>query len=234
MHCSCEAGASGRVDLDADAQWLLRFAADCRSTRTTSIAPNRIVSTQGEPIRNIFFVSSGCVRTFYLYPDGRSITLSYWTAGTMIGLPGLSEAGQTYLWSSETVEPTELLCVSTEKFQEWLASSPRFQRHVLVLMELKVRHLSNISQMLAASSIVSRLGLALQNLCLMHGRRTEGGTLVRIRLTHSDIAEMVGASRQWITRSLQRLRRAGIIDCTGRRIVVLRPDLLTRLDAILR
>lgn len=220
-----------------DLIWLMRSSIGDEiraSSRVVTFAPGAPVTVQGEPIREVYFIKSGYVRTYHLYPDGHAITLSYWTAGMMIGLPGLSPAGRTYLWSSEAVKSTEMYCLPVARFQDCLSASSEFQRAVVGLMELKIRHLSYISQMLAASSVVSRLGLALQSLVLMHGKREESRIAISIRLTHSDIADMVGASRQWINRSLHRLRQAGIIEWSDHRLVVLRPELLPQLATILQ
>jgi CRP/FNR family cyclic AMP-dependent transcriptional regulator len=60
------------------------------------------------------------------------------------------------------------------------------------------------------------------------GRRTPAGIVIARRLTHDDFAEMVGATRQWVSTMLERLTSQGMIDIQRTRIVILDMDRLRR------
>jgi CRP-like cAMP-binding protein len=188
------------------------------------------VAFQGDPIDEVHWIQSGCVRSYHTYADGRRIVLGYWTPGMIIGLPGFSRAGDAYLWSLEAKEETTLISISRRRFHDWIERSAQAQREMLALLEMKISMLSHLAQMLAESSATTRLGLALRRLAYSHGVRRAEAIHINLRLTHSDLAEMIGASRQWTTTKLLKLKRAGIIDISGKRIVIRHLDALETID----
>jgi CRP-like cAMP-binding protein len=80
--------------------------------------------------------------------------------------------------------------------------------------------------MLGTRSISNRLELLLQTLCELYGVAEDGGIAIRAAFSHQDLANMVGATRQWVTISLNRLQEAGVLSFRKREILVCRPDVL--------
>lgn len=70
-----------------------------------------------------------------------------------------------------------------------------------------------------------RLASALRELAGRFGVQDSRGTIITLRLTHADLAELVGASRQRITEQLSEFERAGIIARDGRRLIVVQQRL---------
>ena len=73
----------------------------------------------------------------------------------------------------------------------------------------------------------ARLNKLLVELSERYGRREEGGVLIDLPLPHREIASIVGSTRESITVRLNAMRRAGMIDFVGRKILIknLRKDL---------
>jgi CRP-like cAMP-binding protein len=204
--------------------WASHLSQPFMGQKARRIATRTPVAFQGDPIDEVHWIQSGCVRAYHTYADGRRIVLGYWTPGMIIGLPGFSRSGDAYLWSSEAKEDTTLITISRRRFREWIERSAQTQKELIGLMEMKISMLSHLAQMLAESSATVRLGLALQRLAHSHGVRRAGAIHVNLRLTHSDLAEMIGASRQWTTTKLLALKRDGAIDISGKRVVIRRLD----------
>jgi CRP/FNR family transcriptional regulator, cyclic AMP receptor protein len=59
-----------------------------------------------------------------------------------------------------------------------------------------------------------------------HGVRDAHGTIIDLKITHQELAEMVGTSRETVTRVLTRLRELGIIEIDQRRITLLNANAL--------
>lgn len=70
-----------------------------------------------------------------------------------------------------------------------------------------------------------RLAKTLLLLCADHGRETPKGTLIPLRLTHEDLANMIGTTRETVTTQMNRFRRMGLIKREDGFLVVNRPRL---------
>ena len=72
----------------------------------------------------------------------------------------------------------------------------------------------------------ARVRMALYRLCRSHGRSTETGTRIELRLTHRELANMVGITRETATRALLRLESTKLIQVDERCFVVPDPQRL--------
>ncbi len=66
--------------------------------------------------------------------------------------------------------------------------------------------------------------MGIYDLAKKHGIRDAHGTIIDLKITHQELAEMVGTSRETVTRVLARLRDDGIIEISQRRITLLKPQ----------
>ena len=90
----------------------------------------------------------------------------------------------------------------------------------------KGRCYSTLAQMLGTRSVTERLAHLLLYLCEAFGVEVENGTLIGNSVTHAELANMVEAARQWVTISLKKMERRGVIACHNTTITICRPDLL--------
>jgi CRP-like cAMP-binding protein len=210
-----------------DRAWL-----ESRASRRT-LAPGALLFTQGEPIDDVFIVESGRMKAFYTTPEGQSITFAYWLEGMLMGVPGVS-AGFDHMWTAEAVVETRLLRLARTDLLAVIDRSGTAAKAMIEILEFKSKYLSRLAQLLGTASVADRLRTVLHNLCDLYGVPDEAGIRIGLPLTHADIADMVGASRQWVTVSLGRLEREGVIRVKSRHIIVtgrgeaparLRPDL---------
>src|SRR5947207_506855 len=73
-------------------------------SRILSLAADESVFVQGRPHNGIYLIEQGRVRTFYVGPSGKELTLAYWTPGHFVGGPEVFGGG-IHMWSADTVEP---------------------------------------------------------------------------------------------------------------------------------
>ena len=208
-----------RLDRE-DRDWILE-----RSTK--KVVPRKgLVFVQSEPIDQVFVIQSGRVKAYYTTPEGQSITFAYWLEGMLMGVPGLS-ANFNHMWTAEAAVPTTLLRFERGDLNAVIDRSVRAAKAMIEILEFKTKYLSRLTQLLGTASVPDRLRVVLLNLCDLYGEPAEGGMRIELPLTHADISDMVGASRQWVTISLGRLERAGVLQVRNRKITVLARDELT-------
>ena len=197
--------------------------------RYVRLTPSEVLFRQGDIHSGIFIIESGLVRTFYTAPSGREITLAYWEAGNFAGGPDVFE-GSVHSWSGVAVRDTEVLQLQSSDLREFVKTIPDFAVGLVEALEFKGRCFSALVQMLGTRSVGERLARLLRALIEHFGQACEEGILIDAHFSHEDFAHLVGASRQWVTTTLDKLQEQGIIRIRRRQVVVLRPERLGALD----
>jgi CRP-like cAMP-binding protein len=181
---------------------------------------------QGEGHNGIYIIESGIVRTFYTSPTGREITLAYWQPGNFVGGPDVF-GGSLHMWSGIVVKTSNLLFMKGDDLRTLIEEIPLLGIGIVEALVFKGRCFSSLIQMLGTRSVAERLAQLLLMLIDSYGETDEiGGIAIQRQFTHEDLAHMVGASRQWVTTTLDRLQRQGVVQIRKRQVVVLRPDIL--------
>lgn len=177
------------------------------------------VFRQGDPHQGMFIIQSGEVKTYYTGPSGREITLAYWAPGNFVGGPAVFGGG-CHMWSGCAARPTQALHVRGRELRRLMTEIPNLAVGLVEALEHKGRCYSTMIHMLGTRSAAERLAQMLLLMAERDGRRTNFGIVVSRTLTHEDLAKMVGATRQWVTITLERFASQGVIDMQRTRIVI--------------
>ncbi|WP_035262054.1 Crp/Fnr family transcriptional regulator [Actibacterium mucosum] len=207
-------GAGFLTDLSPDDQKRVRsLGSRCRFAKGDGIFH------QGAPHTGVWIIESGRVRTYYAGPSGREITLAYWSSGHFVGGPEVFARGR-HVWSADALEPCELLFLSGTSLLKLVREVPDVAVGVIEGLVAKGKSYSALIQMLGTRSVSERLSQLLVILANTTGR-PEGNTIVVDRtVTYEQIAAIVGATRQWVTQSLDKLKAAGVVEITRSAIII--------------
>lgn len=181
--------------------------------------------SQGEPHDGVFLIESGLIRTFYISPAGREITLAYWQPGNVVGTPQVLGVG-THMWSGVAVQKTDVYSFSGDCLRKLIHEIPSLAIGIVEALEFKGKCLSALLQMLGTRSVSERLGMLLANLADLHGVEADEGIAIGQPFTHEAFAQMVGASRQWVTMTLDRFQSDGLIQIGRCRTIIFDVDAL--------
>ena len=217
-------------DLNEGANFLARLTRQewdvlRREGAEISIAAGDSVFFQGDEHKGIWLIEQGKVRTFYAAPSGRQITLAYWTAGHFVGGPEIFGGGQ-HIWSADVTQDCRLLYLPSSVLRKLIESQPSFAVCLIEGLVAKGKCYSALAQMLGTRSVVERLAQLLVILAENHGRRDGNRLVIERKFTHDQIATIVGSTRQWVTITLDKFQKTGIISVARQTIVVERYDLL--------
>jgi CRP/FNR family cyclic AMP-dependent transcriptional regulator len=180
---------------------------------------------QGEKHAGVYLIEDGIVRTFYTSPAGREITLAYWQPGNIVGTPQIFGA-HVHQWSGIAAAETNVLALRGQDMFELMQRIPMFAIAVVETLEFKGKCLSALVQMLGTRSVAERLAMLLCNLAEIYGVKEKDGIAIGEPFTHEVFAQMVGASRQWVTMTLDRMRNENLIRIGKCRTVILQPSKL--------
>ena len=187
------------------------------------------VFRQGAPHDGIFIIESGSVRTYYTGPSGREITLAYWTPGHFVGGPEVFGGGE-HMWSGVAIRRSRLLHLRGADLERLMMRLPAVAIGIVEGLVFKGKCYSALVHMLGTRSVVERLAQLLLTLAELDGAPTPaGGIAVARQVTHEELATMVGATRQWVTKTLENFQKDGTISVADRRITIHRRDRLQAL-----
>jgi len=193
-----------------------------------SFAPGELVFRQGDHHDGIFVILSGQVRSYSTGPSGREITLAYWSPGNFVGGPEIF-GGSPHVWSGQAVRHSQVLHIKGAELRRLVETIPRFAVGLIEASAHKGKCYSALIQMLGTRSAAERLAQLLLLMAELDGRRTPEGLVISRTLTQEDLAKMIGATRQWVTTSLDRFREQGVVETKPNKIIILNEDALHRL-----
>jgi CRP-like cAMP-binding protein len=196
--------------------------------RQIVVRQGEIVFRQGDQHDGIFIIESGQVRVYYTAPSGREITLAYWTPGHFIGGPEVSGGG-VHMWSGLAIDECRITVLTSGTLDRLLTKMPNFARALIDGLVAKGKCYSSMAQMLGTRSVIERLAQYVMNLSELYGVADGDTIVINHKITHDQIAAMVGSTRQWVTMMLKRFQAKRILSIDGGIIRIERLDLLEQI-----
>lgn len=197
----------------------LRIAIRERAT-TLRLAAGAPVFEQGRPHTGIFVIEQGSVRTFYAAPTGKEITLAYWTEGHFVGGPELFGRG-VHCWSADAATACVLSWIPGLQLRELVLKNTEFAMGMIDALIVKGRCYSALAQILGTRPARGRLVELLLALAGRAASSGDGGEAeVPRHVTHEQLAAIIGSTRQWVTATLARFERDGLVDVRPQSILI--------------
>ncbi len=177
---------------------------------------NQVIFHHGDPGGLLYIVSKGKVKISYSTQDGQEALLAILGAGDFFGELALLDDSPRSA-TAESIESTEAMTLHREDFRHYLASNPDFALHVLQTLARHIRRLNSQLSDIFFLDLSGRLARTLLRLADEHGKEEKDCVLIDLPLTQTDLAEMTGATRVSINKTLGRFRRSGWVKVEGRR-----------------
>jgi len=171
--------------------------------------------------REGYVVESGRIKTYKITPEGKEVIFSIINPGELIGLAEVLLNCPRVRYA-ETMCKTTLWVMSKEQlFDLFYSNNDLCFKNVWILTQQLLRY-QNLVEDFAALPVKERVIKLLVRLCKEMGKQKENYTIIDFPITHEEIAQMVGSSRQTITLILNELRKQGIIVWERKKIKILR------------
>ena len=182
---------------------------------------------QGDPGNGLFVVASGLVKVVVTSEDGEEMVLVTLGPGEALGELAVVDGGPRSA-AAEALEPTSALLITRPVVLELAARDPALTEALLQALGGLLRRLTEQASDLVFLDLPGRMAKLLAGLAAERGTATAEGIELDAILTQTDLAGMVGASRQSVNQILQGFARRGYLQVRGRRIVIHRLDLVRR------
>jgi len=189
------------------------------------IAKNELIFHAGAPGKNVYFLRSGRVKIYQPSPLGKEVILWFCLPGDMFGLAEVAQ-GEGRVVNAVACETTEVLSVSQVNFAEFMLKHPASSLIIFQVLSCRLRTLSDLIVNLVNDDVKTRITKLIARLSAQYGVRRSQDIQLDIQLTHQEIADMVGTTRQTVTSVFSELQRHGYLRMENRRIRIARPELL--------
>jgi CRP/FNR family cyclic AMP-dependent transcriptional regulator len=187
------------------------------SLRRRTFRDGEIVFCQGDPGHCLYIIENGRVRIYVLGPDGREISVNIYATGDVFGelaiLDGLPRSA-----SAVALVRTETLVLYRDDFLEHLRAFPEITYNLIFILSTRLRHTTDYAESLAFLDVRTRLARELLRLAERYGTPTKSGVEIELGMTQTDLASLIGTSRETLNRTLNRLRDENIIKMAGRNV----------------
>jgi CRP/FNR family transcriptional regulator len=197
--------------------------------RTQYYQDRGVLFNQGERLAGVFILSRGTVKLSVTSSKGRAVILRIAQPGEMLGLASVL-SGEPCIATAEALEEVEVAYVGREQFLEMLMHNPEAALSVACqacsYYEAACRQVSLLALCRSASERLAQF--------LLHwaSSRTYRGTApVRLRLTHEEISQVTGTTRETVTRTLIDFRKKGWASLAASHLLIQDREALEKLVA---
>jgi CRP-like cAMP-binding protein len=169
----------------------------------------------------LYIVDTGRVRIFLPAPGGEELTVDIAGPGDVFGELAVLD-GRPRSASAEALEDVVVFTLERGQFLRHLQATPALAAALVELLSGRLRHVTEYAESLAFLDIRARLARVLLEMADRYGVRRDG-VEIDLDLTQTDLASMVGATRERVNRALSSFRSEGLVELRGRKIVLLDP-----------
>ena len=201
---------------DLDDEELERIA-DIAIPRT--FPKKTLIFAEGSPREAVYFIVEGLVKTYKVDANGHEQIISLLKKGDMFPHTGFFDQSP-YPANAEAVKQTRTFAIPVRSFEQLLLSTPTIAVKVLRVLGAKIRELQEKLQEITYQDVRHRISAILLRLAEAHGTTQNGAVVLRLPVTHQDLASMAGTSRESVSRMLNDLRRCNILEMNRNHIVL--------------
>ncbi len=175
---------------------------------------NSVIINQGERSNSLYIVVKGRLKVYVTDEEGRQALLAFLNKGDFFGELSLLD-DEPRSATVMTVEKARLLRLTQDGFHQFVAAHPENLLPMLRILANRLRALDETIRSLSTLDVYGRVARVLLN----EAEECERDHITP-RLTHQDIADMVGSSREMVSRILGDLRKGGYIRVEKKQIYI--------------
>jgi CRP/FNR family transcriptional regulator len=179
-----------------------------------------VLFVEGQMPRGIFVLCKGTVKLSINSPSGRTMIVELAEPGEVLGLSA-TISGKPYEVTSETIDPCQVNFVKRDDFLRFLKDDVEACFKVAEQLSEKYHNACREAGSLGLShSAAEKLAKLLLDWSSKNGEAAKAEPRLKLRLTHEEIAQMIGTSRETVTRLFAELKKRQILQSKGSTLVI--------------
>lgn len=189
-------------------------------TTQREVPRGEILFFEHDPGDALYMIRTGAIKIYRVGEDGREKTLTLLEPGSAFGEMALLD-DEPRSAVAQALESSRLLVLSRDDFRRVLSERPAMAQAVIRELSRRLRRTNAQLMDLVFRDVRTRVGKVLLELADRYGEPHDNGVRIELKLTHQELANLVGTSRESVTRVLAELQDERIIGFDGRTLLLL-------------
>ncbi len=199
-----------------------------RITRMEEVKKRQPLYLPGDPSNSVYVLKQGRVKIANTASNGKEVTFDILEPGEIFGeLDVLEDSPRTT--SAEALDDALICVIPRKDFDQYLSMHPNVTIKLTKLIGLRLKKIQSRVEDLVFRDVPARLAHLLLELRKSEGVPEGGGTRLRVKLTHQEMANLIGCSRETVSTTLGQFRDEGHIHMDGRSITIVNEKGLSKL-----
>ena len=175
----------------------------------------------------LFLITSGIIKIFKSdKKSGKIKTLTYLKKGDFFGEMAMLDE-EIRSASAQVIEDANVYIISGKKFKDIMLKKPKTALKITKTLSARLRAADQQINDLTFRDIPGRVATTLMSLSEKYGKKTDKGIKISVKLTHQELAEIVGTAREVVTSILSAFKKANCIDIDKHYITIINKDELS-------
>jgi len=180
----------------------------------------QVIFMPSDPRARLYAIVSGKVKLAEVSPEGKELVLCVLGKGDLFGELCLFESGP-HSTLATALEDSEIFTIKCSDLANYMAEEPAMVKTLGKHVGEKIRVLEQKLSELVFKDVSQRLAGLLLDLAQDYGQTLPTGErMIEMKITHQDLAGLIGSTRETTTTTLNQFRERGLIDFRRREIVV--------------
>jgi CRP/FNR family transcriptional regulator, cyclic AMP receptor protein len=178
-----------------------------------------VVYLPGDPGNSMFIVNGGRIKISKVTRDGKALTLNYVGPSEVFGETCLIEGGPREEMA-EAMENSMITELERADVERLLQAHAQLGYHMTRILAQRRRELENKLETLVFRDVTSKLAELLLSLAEEYGVEDSRGTMVALKITHQELANLIGSTRETVSLTLSTFKRKNLICTDGRKVII--------------
>lgn len=182
----------------------------------------------GERAERVHLVTEGVLKFVARDGSGNETILGLGAPGDVVGELGIID-GLTQPLDVIAATDTHVIGIDAEAFMEAVTATPQAARAFLECQAARLRWVYATTLERSAGTVPARLAGRLLDLADMIGRVEDGAVALELPLQQTELGRLAGVCRESACKTMRSFKADGFVDYRGRKLRILRPDVLERI-----
>lgn len=174
------------------------------------IKKGTIILDPTSPIPALFLLKKGQVRLYRINSEGKQFTVDILVDGNIFGETSSISLTDDQFYV-EAMTDTHLCILGKEDFEKFIEQNPKIALKFINILSARLKEIYSMSEKIALGDVKNRIIYLLLKLSEKQGKRKNEWQSIDMKLTHLDIANMVGSTRETTSGIIGQLKKEGVL-----------------------
>ncbi|MCX7921130.1 MAG: Crp/Fnr family transcriptional regulator [Clostridia bacterium] len=181
---------------------------------------NMIIFMEGEPGEAFYYIKSGKIKVFRTYEDGKEHIIHIFGEGDVFGEATLF-SNIPYPASASVYEDAVVGMIKNSELENLVKNNSELALKIIKVLARRLVFAQNKIRDLAFNDVFARTAAQIMKLAKDYGRKTDKGITIEIELSRQELADMVGTTRETVSRAISKFKKEKSITEEKDKIVIL-------------